>query len=35
MKLRPGTYQVLVRPAIPGDAGVILGDAIVTKTIRV
>lgn len=35
LKLRPGTYQVLVRPAIPGDAGVILGDAIVSKTIRV
>ena len=35
MKLRPGTYHVLVRPAIPSDAGVILGAAIVTKTIRV
>ncbi len=35
LKLRPGTYHVLVRPAIPSDAGVILGAAIVTKTIRV
>jgi hypothetical protein len=35
MKLRPGTYHVLVRPAIPSDAGVILGAAIVAKTIRV
>ena len=35
LKLKPGTYQVLVRPAIPGDAGVILGAAIVAKTIRV
>ena len=35
LKLRPGTYQVLVRPAIPSDAGVILGAAIVAKTIRV
>lgn len=35
LKLRPGTYQVVVRPAIPSDAGVILGAAIVAKTIRV
>ena len=35
MKLRPGTYHVLVRPAIPSDAGVILGAAIIAKTIRV
>jgi hypothetical protein len=35
LKLRPGTYHVLVRPAIPSDAGVILGAAIVAKTIRV
>jgi hypothetical protein len=35
LKLRPGSYQVLVRPAIPSDAGVILGAAIVSKTIRV
>jgi hypothetical protein len=35
LKLRPGTYQVLVRPAIPSDAGVILGAAIIAKTIRV
>jgi hypothetical protein len=35
LKLRPGTYHVFVRPAIPVDAGIILGDAIVQKTIRV
>jgi hypothetical protein len=35
LKLRPGTYHVLVRPAIPSDAGIILGAAIVAKTIRV
>ena len=35
LKVRPGTYHVLVRPAIPGDAGVILGAPIVAKTIRV
>ena len=35
LKLKPGTYQVLVRPAIPSDAGVILGAAIIAKTIRV
>ena len=35
LKLRPGTYHVLVRPAILGDAGVILGAPIVAKTIRV
>jgi hypothetical protein len=35
LKLRPGTYQALVRPAIPGDAGIVLGAAILEKTIRV
>jgi hypothetical protein len=35
LKLRPGTYRVLVRPAIPSDAGIILGAAIVEKTMRV
>lgn len=35
LKLRPGTYHVLVRPAIPSDAGIILGAAIVEKTMRV
>jgi hypothetical protein len=34
LKLRPGTYQALVRPAIPGDAGIVLGAAILEKTIR-
>jgi hypothetical protein len=35
LKLGPGTYHVLVRPAIPSDAGIILGAAIVEKTMRV
>jgi hypothetical protein len=35
LKLRPGTYQALVRPAIPSDAGIVLGAAILEKTIRV
>jgi hypothetical protein len=35
LRLRPGTYRVFVRPAIPVDAGIILGDAIVQKTIKV
>ena len=35
LKLRPGVYRVLVRPAIPSDAGIILGAAIVEKTMRV
>jgi hypothetical protein len=35
LKLRPGIYRVLVRPAIPSDAGIILGAAIVEKTMRV
>jgi hypothetical protein len=34
LALRPGTYQVLVRPAIPGDAGIILGSAIFRKTMK-
>lgn len=35
LKLRPGTYHALVRPAIPSDAGIVLGTAILEKTIRV
>src|SRR5262245_22125040 len=35
LKLEPGTYHVVVRPAVPSDAGIILGDAIIAKTIRV
>ena len=35
LKLRPGTYHALVRPAIPSDAGIVLGNAILEKTIRV
>jgi hypothetical protein len=34
LTLRPGTYHVVVRPAIPGDAGIILGSAIFRKTMR-
>lgn len=33
--LRPGAYQVLVRAAIPGDAGIILGPAVLQKTLRI
>ena len=35
LKLRPGTYTVLVRPAVTTDAGIILGPEILAKTIRV
>ena len=31
-RVRPGTYKVLVRPAVPSDAGIILGAAILQKT---
>ena len=31
LKVVPGTYRVLVRPAIPSDAGIILGAAIVDE----
>jgi hypothetical protein len=34
LKVVPGTYQVLVRPAVPSDAGIILGAAIVEKTVK-
>ena len=34
LALSPGTYRVVVRPAIPGDAGIILGSAILRKTVR-
>jgi hypothetical protein len=34
LRLRPGMYRVLVRPAIPSDAGIILGSTILSKTVR-
>ncbi len=34
LTLRPGTYHVVVHPAIPSDAGIILGSAIFRKTMR-
>jgi hypothetical protein len=34
LALRPGTYHVVVRPAIPNDAGIILGPTIFRKTVR-
>lgn len=34
LRLRPGTYHVFVRPAVPGDAGIMLGPAIMRRTIR-
>ena len=35
LRLRPGTYHVVVRPGIPNDAGIILGPAIFEKTFTV
>jgi hypothetical protein len=35
LRLRPGTYHVYVRPAVPGDAGIMLGPAIMRTAIRV
>lgn len=35
LRLRPGTYRAVVRPAIPSDAGIVLGAAVLEKTIRV
>lgn len=35
LKLRPGTYRVLVRPAVPVDAGIVFGPAVLHKTIKV
>jgi hypothetical protein len=35
LALRPGRYQVLVRPAIPNDAGIILGAPIIRRTLTV
>ena len=34
LKVVPGTYRVLVRPAVPSDAGIILGGAIVEKSVK-
>jgi hypothetical protein len=35
LKLRPGRYHAVVRPAISNDAGIVLGPAIVNKIVRV
>jgi hypothetical protein len=35
LTLEPGTYRTVVRPAIPSDAGIILGPAIMNKIVRV
>jgi hypothetical protein len=35
LKLRPGTYKVLVRLALTTDAGIVPGPTIIAKTIRV
>lgn len=35
LALRPGTYRVVVHPAIPSDAGIILGSTIYRKTVKV
>jgi hypothetical protein len=34
LRLPPGTYHVVVRPAIPSDAGIILGAAVLRTTMR-
>ena len=31
----PGTYQLVVRPAVPSDNGIIVGAPILQKSIRV
>ena len=35
LTLRPGTYHLVVRPAVPSDAGIILGAAILRRTMKV
>jgi hypothetical protein len=35
LRLRPGRYHAVVRAAIPGDAGIILGPAILDRIVRV
>jgi len=35
LKVLPGTYRVLVRPAVPSDAGIILGAAILGKRVTI
>lgn len=34
LALKPGTYHVVVRPAIPNDAGIILGPTLVKRTVK-
>jgi hypothetical protein len=34
LALKPGRYHVVVRPAIPNDAGIILGPTLVRKTVK-
>ena len=34
LALKPGTYHVVVRPAIPNEAGIILGPTLVRKTVK-
>jgi hypothetical protein len=35
LKLRPGRYHAVVRPAIPSDVGIILGPTIMDKIVRI
>ena len=35
LKFTPGTYRWSVRPAIAGDSGVVVADAVVVRTFRV
>jgi len=34
LAFKPGTYHVVVRPAIPNEAGIILGPTLVRKTVK-
>ena len=35
LKIRPGAYRVLVRPAVASDAGIILGAVVLGKTVTI
>jgi hypothetical protein len=35
LKLRPGRYHAVVRPAVPSDVGIILGPTIMDKIVRI
>jgi hypothetical protein len=35
LRFSPGTYRWSVRPAIAGDSGIVVADAVVVRTFRV